>query len=1774
MSALSDRPQRTGEHTPGGDEGWNTGDSLQDDLFQYDIAAGLDILRGRLLDLSNRNRLLNFRPDAPRHWRRQLGIVDVSMETVFKRLCRDEEYGFQPVPYPVPGDGVMIPFDEFTNNPETYLDGQERRGAPVGAGEKRRPRAEEYARQLSINTSYELQSGVIPGLQVEMEQAANNLQVLHYADELDQILSSILDTNRTAARELGVTTLFLVFGLLEWGDPSDGHGREVGRLAPLLLMPVVLRRSRSEGREAPYLPYLIEWSGEEIEVNQTLRIMLRQRFGLEIPPYQFEESLESYVANIQSLIAPHPLWRIHHRLTLTNFSFHKLRMWEDLDPGNWPENRLLEHPLVRDFFVGKAADSFTGAAPADEQGELPPLVLAADSSQHAAISQALAGENLVIEGPPGTGKSQTITNLIAAALHEGKSVLFVAEKATALEIVQRRLAEVGLGDFCLCLGTRSDGGGGAADWLISRTRDLAFNLRQRLARKGSYELPVTLTQKREIQKSYRRRLTEYEQAINQPYGACGRTIYETIGRRERLLQSLEMAIGSAAGLARLEALRIERAEALTIAQIESLEENAAIYEKSLACLTRDRSITSHPWYGLMRDTVDPDEEQTILEALQALIGVARKIEETLADFGQGNDLPLAGYEMSIRRLIELEPLLPEVDPAVRRELVPLAADHAVREDLRRLGGLLEGYQTASGVVTRHFRDLTALETEDLDRLRAACRRAGEAGMAGLTIAEIGQQSAWITSLADYIEGAAPLFDRVVGHLECELDYDLASVKVLMRALILLNEAPRKALPSRVAGLEREGIGPVLTRARQEAEQLRRQANSLSNRVDRHLAPPVEDLARYAAIAATAGPFRLISRDYREARREWLGMVKQDDIRTPRQMVRDFRDLLNYQNSLHDFTTRPEYLQVLGPIFNGLQTPFSDYDQLVKWYDRIKLILGQASEPARRVATALFTVPVANLKTLLHLKEVEAREEIEAVISFFGRLEGYVAGLSPGLRPEVGDNLLSFAARLRESAEVSQSICATFADLQVETASPVGALVESLDAQQRLKELQKQIEAYAGLGEILGWGGLEPLETGLDFTGVEETIRFVERLESTPLPREYREWLCSAAIDRRIASMRETTARLEALFTQYGLARQRFNAVTGIDERLWYGQDPQLVELGIAQVRQRAELARQAWDDLPLWLIARRAHRMMVGQGLTGLATLIEDGTIPPNRLVEAVQFIYHNSILHGACRHFPALVEYNGFVLDEIRERFAQIDQEVIELTRREIAARLDDLHVPPGNRLGPIRSYTELGLISHLAANQNARIGIRQAIRSSAGALLALKPCFIMSPLAVSRYLPPESIRFDLVIMDEASQLRPEDALGAVARGGQLVVVGDRLQLPPPSFFEPTISAPEDEATDSAATALLVDQPAGRGELENMLEIASSRYQPVCQLKWHYRSRHQSLINFANREFYQDRLTVFPSPETNPDRSGLKLCYIEDGVWEQNCNRPEAAAVVAAAIDHLTNHPTESLGIVALNLRQRELIVELLERALCDNRVAAEHYQNMQEGGEELFVKNLEIVQGDERDVIFVSGTVGRDILGRFRLTSLGPLTNNRYGHRRLNVLITRARSRLVYFTSIRAAEIQPGPNSSWGVRALKSYLAYLESGELPRPDFAERPPLPEFEQAVATALRRRGLDVISPLSPQPGHASLGTTVGLIDLAIVDPRDENHLLLGIECDGGLARGPRSVRDQNRLRPEVLGRLGWKTHRIWVTDWFRSREREIQRIVDMVARLVEYSPPA
>ena len=1721
-----------------------------EDQLQGGIAGSLERLRGRLLDPGDRNCRLNLPPSGSRGAPRQLGFVEANLERVLTRLRNEEELGIRAVPYP--NRDRMISFDEFTNNPETYLDGEEKRELVVGTVSRTRLWAEEYARQLGIDTSYELEGGGSSGVAVERGRGDDELQVLHYADELERVLIPIRETGRVAEREMGLSTLHLVIGLLEWYEtPND----ESPRLAPLVLVPVALLKRRAEGQD-DVSPYIIEWSGEEIGVNQALRIMIRQRFGLNLPEIGDDESFGSYLGRLGTLMAALPRWQVRHRLTLTNLDFHQLRIWEDLDPVKWPGNRLLGHPLVRDLLLGRQVDAIERSTPSiddlDEAGALPPLIHDADSSQQLAIVEGLRGESLVIEGGPGTGKTQTVANLIAATLWQGRSVLLVAEGRTALEAVRARLAEAGLGDFCLCLGRQGfederlgDGAG-----FISRTRELAVNLRERMERRGSREMPAALPQKRSIRASYRQRLADYESMIHRHYGACGRTIAETIGIRESLYQSLASAIESSEVLALIEGLRLDRVESLTLAQVEAMEENAGICAQSLIYLRREGELTDHPWFGLKQESLDPDEEQVILDILQSLVEVTEGIGETLRHFAGGRDLALAEYERSICRLMELEPLLPTPGPGLRRDLLSGLASPESRDGLRTLGRWLAEQERLEGDLACHFSQVPELESEDLDRLRAACRRATELGFGGLTIDQLRQKAGWMAVVSNYVARSATLFEQVTSSLECDLSFDLTSIRVVIRALILLNELPVKALPSRVPGLEREGIGPVLTRARQEAEQLRTLAESLARRVDRRLSPSLEELSRYAVAAANAGPFSFVSRDYRAARRGWLGMVKQDEIRTARQMANDFRDLLNYQIRWREFTSRGEYTQILGSLFKGLETPFTDYDQLVKWYDRIRLIIGQGSEPARRVARSLMTQSAAALKGLIQFKEGESRDQVDDFISFYNRFESLEPGIPSVIRSKGIDDLNRLVGGLREMVEVCQSIGDTFADLRIETASPLGEVGKSLEGLRRRNELRGWIESRLDLARSIR---LEPVETAAGFSSVEETITFVEQLESTALPIDYRLWLCDADIDRRLDQMRETMGRLRGLYQDYISIRERFRAVTGIDETEWYGVEVQSVEISFGEIRRRAERALAAQDELPAWLTARRAQQMMAGQGLAGLSDLVARGEIPLEVLVDAVRFVYHNSILAVAFRQFPRLAELNGMVLDETRRRFAAVDREVIDLNRQEIAAQLDTQHIPPGNRLGPAGSYTELGLISHLAGNRNARIGIREVIRRSAGALVALKPCFMMSPHSVASYLPPESIRFDMVILDEASQMRPEDALGAIARGGQLVVVGDRFHLPPGQVL----------GSDAASGELKVEDP---DQPESILDIASLSYHPVRKLKWHYCSGQEGLISFSNHEFYHDRLSIFPTPPGDRPVAEVELRPVEGAILIRGANRAEAEQVVAAAIDHLLNRPQESLGIVGLSQPQRELLVELLERGLRDNPVAAKRYQQWRNRGQEVLIRSLATIQGAERDTMIISGTAGPDPQGHFRLATCGQLNDIRHGHRWLNVTITRPRRRLICFSSIHSTEIRPGPNTAWGVRAWRDLLALLEAGSKasdpladPRGDAGEElASRSRFESVVAASLRARGLRVM----PRMGNVD-----GVIELAVGHPRQSNRCLLVIECDQPAGQAGGSISDRHRLRPEILQQRGWHLHHVWATDWLRSREQEIDRIIARVASL-------
>ena len=406
-----------------------------------------------------------------------------------------------------------------------------------------------------------------------------------------------------------------------------------------------------------------------------------------------------------------------------------------------------------------------------------------------------------------------------------------------------------------------------------------------------------------------------------------------------------------------------------------------------------------------------------------------------------------------------------------------------------------------------------------------------------------------------------------------------------------------------------------------------------------------------------------------------------------------------------------------------------------------------------------------------------------------------------------------------------------------------------------------------------------------------------------------------------------------------------------------------------------------------------------------------------------------------------------------------------MEIRRRAISARLMLRRPPEGIRSPRVKEMTELTLLARCISMQTRHPSIRDVTARAGAALQALKPCFMMGPLSVAQYLAPGILNFDLVIMDEASQIRPEDAIGAVARGGQLVVVGDDKQLPPTSFFE-RLSTDIDATEDPEAQGGFVGE-----DDESVLALANGSFRgEQGMLRWHYRSRHPELIAFSNHQFYDDELVIFPAPQESGRNFGLSRIFVQDACSVDGVNDAEAQRVAHAAVDHLQSRPSQSLMVVAMNIHQKERIeAHIAKLEAANGGFGAILDESEAEARIEPFVvKNLENVQGDERDVVMISMTYGpRELGGRVPQT-FGPINQDK-GHRRLNVLFTRAKEQMVVFTSMRSTDIQAGPESNPGPQALQGFLQFAETKRLPSGSrLTGKSPESPFEEAVARELER----------------------------------------------------------------------------------------------------------
>lgn len=553
-------------------------------------------------------------------------------------------------------------------------------------------------------------------------------------------------------------------------------------------------------------------------------------------------------------------------------------------------------------------------------------------------------------------------------------------------------------------------------------------------------------------------------------------------------------------------------------------------------------------------------------------------------------------------------------------------------------------------------------------------------------------------------------------------------------------------------------------------------------------------------------------------------------------------------------------------------------------------------------------------------------------------------------------------------------------------------------------------------------------------------------------------------------------------------------------------------------------------------------------GLADFVSALESGMIPSATLVSAFELSAFQSIGRSIFQSFPELSHFNGTAHDKMRADYRALDAEIICLTGKDFASQIDRLTiVPEGQRGTSVGDFTNMHLLRREISKQRRHIPIRQLVMRAGAALQELKPCFMMGPLSVAQYLEQDALRFDLVVMDEASQLRPEEAIGAIARGKQLVVVGDPKQLPPTSFFDRMVDGSDDDEDDEA--------PAVISGMESILDICQQLFTPVRCLRWHYRSHHESLIAFSNHHFYKN-LIVFPSPYAKNPGLGVKYRYVRGGSYKERQNVPEAQRVIDAVLEHMIKHPDESLGVVTLNQTQRELIEELLAQKLKTFEEGTDFMSHWETEGWPFFVKNLENVQGDERDVIFISTTFGKAPGTDKVRQNFGPISRPD-GWRRLNVLFTRSKRRIELFTSMAPENIVVDSRKPLGTKALRDYLDFAKRGVLVSTDEGERDPDSDFEVSVANVISSMGYEV----KPQLGVAGF-----FIDMAVRNPDRAGEFLAGIECDGATYHSGFSVRDRDRIRQEILESLGWegRIYRIWSTDWFYDPRRAITRLCEFL----------
>jgi very-short-patch-repair endonuclease len=1551
-------------------------------------------------------------------------------------------------------------------------------------------------------------------------------------DRLATRLTRLALNSRESLTEQGVATLYVAFGFLRWFDSPDS---QVEIRSPLLLVPVCLER------ENVAAPWQLRAEDEDVLTNHSLAQLLANDFKLCLPPLEEEAEDDAgwrvrYYGEVERCIRDQRRWEVLDEVALGTFNFQKLAMWGDLDRNR---DRLAAHDLCRavagDPTVALRPPADLPAA-ADLDREAHPgtvfHILDADSSQHEAIAAATRGASLVLDGPPGTGKSQTIANVIAEFLAANKTVLFVSEKAAALEVVQRRLQSRGLGDFCLACHSHK-----------ANKRDVLAELGRCLAI-GSESSPDPTDDLQRLHEA-RQQLNNYVRELHVLRPPLGMKAYHAHGELARLARL--------SGASRCPVDNVLGRAAAYLRRVEELLDRLPDCRPVLADPDR------HPWRGCQAPVYTPSLREDVRHHFGRLAACLDRLAEPVAS------LHRLGFCKEQPNLAQWHQVVGRAPALLSYPPVPAGWFHGdprpAAEDAVRLDDLSQACRRARAALPEFSAE--ALRGANPGALAALPAFPAEPRLllrSGETLNSVRQRLAALggslTELRRVAVAVAAATDKISELLRAQLPAQP------VRALSRLAEWSAQIAqigPIRPTWWEsgrRKELITTLARCQEESRAAQQMRAELAARLSpRALAPESAALATRAA-SFRSFLFRLLPR-WRSLKCQVAGWYIGEAPKTAA-LLDDLGKLAAYHRRT-DYCrqVREQYATDLLPGADGEP----DWDRTLEALRSVER-LGQKKVPPALQATlsaedGVDRAALSAAARSLEDQTLALRERIEALAQECD-LTALTDGTPGHFRITAPDLVTWLEAQVCATGRL-----ATLLDLVAQLVAdgkdmPAEVLPARLLALAKLGHLREQV---AGLGPRL-WAGEAP-PTGVeeqDWSALRRAAEGLLRLldlyrGQLPAP-VVRVLTCQDARDQLAEAVRQSNAAEAAGFAEsWGFLAGLFDLTSPVSIGVTIESAP-LADLS-RWLAERAEDAHRLQEWTRFCEVEREAAR----EGVATVLAEVRAGKVKPEEAAPAFRARFLGLWLDAVHERAPALRRFTTDDHERLIGRFRELDCRAVASAAARIRALQLTRPDRPRSTVGEAPGSSELGTLLREVGKKRRHLPLRRLFTAIPNLLLRLKPCIMMSPLAVSTYLDSRDIHFDLVIFDEASQVRPHDAISAIFRGRQLLVAGDQKQLPPTSFFDRAL----------ADEGLAEDEEGGLEDYESILDVCCTLGLPRRRLRWHYRSRREGLIAFSNQFIYGNELITFPSVHDVAGNPSVRFEYVQDGRWKPGAsggfNSIEARRTAELVLEHFRQHPDQSLGVIAFSQRQQMRILEELELLRRANPDLEAFFH--EDRDEPFFVKNLENVQGDERAVIFLGIGYGPDDTGRVAMR-FGPL-NQQGGERRLNVAVTRARQGMTVISSLRAQDLDLSKTSAQGVQLLHAFLDYAQRGpEALRAaitSVAERGFESPFEQEVCEELTRGGLTV---------HPQVGCSGFRIDLGVVDPGAPGRYLLGVECDGATYHSSATARDRDRLRQEVLEDLGWRICRVWSTDWVRDCAGQVRRVRAALeqARSEAEAPPA